>query len=172
MDNSDARQIGLSKSQTVQLGMRETAALAQLGRRRRTFVRPVSIAVVLAAMGYLVFAGLSSATVYYVTVSEFQAQSAVAGTGATGAATKPVRVSGYVVPGSIVRDGALLRFVMADGGGSLPVSYRGVVPDIFGAEIQVVVEGRPDGAGGFLATTLLAKCPSKFEAGPSRGLVA
>ncbi len=132
--------------------------------RRGLPVRTVSVAVVVAALGYLVATGLSTATVYYVTVGEF-----LAGSGAAGASHKPVRVSGHVVAGSIERQGPVLRFVMADASGSLPVEYRGVVPDIFGNDIQVVVEGRPDGAGGFRAKTLLAKCPSKFEASPRQG---
>jgi cytochrome c-type biogenesis protein CcmE len=52
---------------------------------------------------------------------------------------------------------------MADDGGSLPVVYKGMIPDIFGPGIQVVVEGRyVDGT--FQATSLLAKCPSKYTA--------
>lgn len=121
----------------------------------------VSGAVVLLAIGYLVLTGLSTATVYYVTVSEFQAQGAADG--------RPVRVSGEVVPGSIVRAGATVRFAVADGGGRLPVVYTGVVPDIFGENIQVVVEGRAGADGAFQATSVLAKCPSKFEAAAPAG---
>ena len=54
-----------------------------------------------------------------------------------------------------------VRFIMADEGGSIPVVYRGLVPDIFGPNIQVVVEGKYTN-GVFQASTLLAKCPSKF----------
>ncbi len=53
---------------------------------------------------------------------------------------------------------------MADEGGALPVTYRGAVPDIFGPDIEVVVEGKWTPGGVFVADTLLAKCPSKFEA--------
>ena len=117
----------------------------------------VAGAIVLLAIGYLVFTGLSSASVYYLTVSELKAQGAPEG--------RSVRVSGDVVPGSIVREGSTVRFAIADAGGSLPVVYQGVVPDIFGDTIQVVVEGRTGADGAFQATTLLAKCPSKFETG-------
>ena len=118
-------------------------------------------AIVLVAIGYLVLTGLGTATVYYLTVSEFQAQGTAAGS--------PVRVSGDVMPGSIIRDGAALRFTVADDSGSLPVVYEGVVPDIFGENVQVVVEGRPGADGAFQATTLLAKCPSKFETAAAPG---
>jgi cytochrome c-type biogenesis protein CcmE len=66
---------------------------------------------------------------------------------------------------TIVRDDASSRisFVINDGKATLPVTYSGVVPDIFRAGIQVVVEGKYSGKGAFQATTLLAKCPSKFQ---------
>ena len=122
----------------------------------------VAGAIVLVAIGYLVLTGLSSASVYYLTVGELQGQAAGSATGGIG--TRPVRVSGDVVPGSIARDGSTVRFAIADGGGSLPVIYSGVIPDIFGDNMQVVVEGRTGPDGTFQATNLFAKCPSKFEA--------
>ena len=119
-------------------------------------------AIALVAIGYLVMTGLSSASVYYLTVGELQAQGS--GSAAGGSVTRPVRVSGDVVPGSIERAGSTVRFAITDGGGSLPVTYSGVIPDIFGDDMQVVVEGRTGPDGTFQATNLFAKCPSKFEA--------
>jgi cytochrome c-type biogenesis protein CcmE len=77
-----------------------------------------------------------------------------------------VRVAGVVEAGSIVHDDTkqLVTFVIDDGKQRLPVAYSGVVPDIFRPGIQVVVEGHYSGQGAFQAQTLLAKCPSKFEA--------
>ena len=117
--------------------------------------------VILAAVGYLVFSGLRT-NVYYQTVGELQASAAQ---GAPGAAGRQVRVAGTVAEGSVVREeaGSLVRFTMADAGGSMPVTYKGAVPDIFGPGIEVVVEGKYDPNGVFVADTLLAKCPSKFE---------
>ena len=119
-------------------------------------------AIVLVAIGYLVMTGLSSASVYYLTVGELQAQGG--GSAAGGPLARPVRVSGDVVPGSIELAGSTVRFAITDGGGSLPVVYSGVIPDIFGDDMQVVVEGRSGPDGTFQATNLFAKCPSKFEA--------
>jgi cytochrome c-type biogenesis protein CcmE len=118
----------------------------------------VAGAVLVLAIGQLVATNLGSATVYYLTVGELTAQGNPPG--------RIVRVSGDVAAGSIARDGAAVRFTIADPGGSLPVVYRGVVPDIFGDGVQVVVEGLPDAGGVFQASTLLAKCPSRFEAEP------
>ena len=47
-------------------------------------------------------------------------------------------------------------------GAVLPVRYRGVIPDTFMENSEVVVEGALDGQV-FAAHTLLAKCPSKYE---------
>lgn len=117
--------------------------------------------IVILAFAYLIVTGLNLGTAYYLTVGELRTSGPTHG---------PVRVSGDVVPGSIARDGSQVRFEIADATGSLPVTYSGVVPDIFGPNIQVVVEGRPDAAGTFQATTLLAKCPSKFQDKASSGV--
>jgi cytochrome c-type biogenesis protein CcmE len=106
----------------------------------------------------LVARNQSGGMVYYLTVTELLERQERPG--------KDFRVSGTVEQGSIVRSptGIDVRFRMTDGESTLPVSYHGVVPDAFVDEAAVVVEGtlQPDGA--FVAHTLLAKCPSKYEA--------
>lgn len=138
----------------------KTAKAEKTGRSRRKL--PLSFviggAAILAAIIYLVYANTQANAVYYMTVSELKN----CGT----CTTQSVRVAGYVQAGSIVQSNATqqIRFVIADGGQTLPVVYSGVVPDIFRAGIQVVVEGHYTGQGAFQAQTLLAKCPSKFQA--------
>jgi cytochrome c-type biogenesis protein CcmE len=44
------------------------------------------------------------------------------------------------------------------------VVYRGLAPDTFTDDVDVVVEGRLGRDGTFEATTLLAKCGSRYEA--------
>lgn len=113
--------------------------------------------VLVSALGYLVYSGLRT-NVYYQTVAELRAQG-------ESAAGRQVRVAGNVAPDSIVRQdaGSTVRFVLADAGGTLPVTYKGAIPDIFQPGIEVVVEGKYRAGGEFEATTLLAKCPSKFD---------
>jgi cytochrome c-type biogenesis protein CcmE len=121
----------------------------------------IAALVVVAAIGYLIYTGFQSTSVYYLTVSELKARSVAP----VGLSLGDVRVAGIVQEGSVQRSASdsTVRFVVADDGGSLPVVYKGMVPDIFGPGIQVVVEGRyVDGT--FQATNLLAKCPSKFTA--------
>jgi cytochrome c-type biogenesis protein CcmE len=71
-----------------------------------------------------------------------------------------------VVKGSITRDVATqtITFRATDGTAVFPVVYRGLAPDTFTDEADVVVEGRLDRNGTFHATTLLAKCGSRYEA--------
>ncbi len=79
-----------------------------------------------------------------------------------------VKMEARVVPGSVKRDPANRRidFVVTDGARTIPVTYRGLAPDTFTdqQEIEVVVEGRLSRDGVFHATTLLAKCGSRYEA--------
>ncbi len=127
-------------------------------RRRRKLPLSFLLAgvVILGAVAYLIYANTQSNAAYDLTVSQlFQCKSCLA---------QDVRVEGTVLKGSIQNKSATqqLSFVISDGSKSLPVVYTGVVPDIFSAGIQVVVEGRYSGQGAFQATTLLTKCPSKF----------
>lgn len=111
---------------------------------------------VLGAVAYMVMASLPQGTVYYQTVRELLQKPSDG---------KPVRVAGSVAEGSIKRDAAVSRvtFDVQDGTDSMAVAYSGVVPDIFGPKIDVVIEGQRDASGVFQAQTLLAKCPSRFQ---------
>lgn len=111
--------------------------------------------VVAACTGYLVYSATQGSAEYYQTITEARAAHA----------TGDVRVLGTVEPGVERLDGGQeVRFVASDGSATMPVEYRGAVPDIFRPGIQVVVEGRTGGDGVFHARTLLAKCPSRFTA--------
>ena len=127
-------------------------------RRHKPVLFAAGVAIFIAALAYLVYGGIQQGAAYWVTVGELRQR-----TGAD-AGTR-VRLGGTVAPGSVVWDDSHqhLRFVVTDGAASVPVRYTGVVPDIFGESRQVVVEGAlgPDGA--FAATTLLAKCPTKYN---------
>lgn len=118
-------------------------------------------ALVLIALGYLVFTAFSSASAYYLTVGELKAQErAMLG--------QAVRLNGVVAPGSIVKSasGMDIQFVVADhvkSTDTYSVTFRGIPPDLFQDGVDVVAEGqlRPDGT--FHATSLLTRCASKYE---------
>jgi cytochrome c-type biogenesis protein CcmE len=115
--------------------------------------------VILAGLVYLAVTVTRASAVYYLTVPELYARGA-------GATQRSVRVSGVVDAGSIQRDPAsfVTRFTASDSGGTLPVVYKGPVPDIFQPGIQVVVEGKLGTDGVFHADNLLTKCPAHFQA--------
>jgi cytochrome c-type biogenesis protein CcmE len=75
-------------------------------------------------------------------------------------------MTGKVVKGSIQRDGAGIAFRVVDRDGkgeSLPVTYRGTVPDPFRGGREIVLTGAIQN-GVFVGEpeTLITKCPSKF----------
>src|ERR1700747_2589139 len=67
-----------------------------------------------------------------------------------------IRLGGMVKDGSIERGSDLrVRFAVTDGKTEIPVSYQGVLPDLFREGQGVVAEGVIDGGGTFAADTIL-----------------
>ncbi|HEU4530317.1 MAG TPA: cytochrome c maturation protein CcmE [Steroidobacteraceae bacterium] len=69
------------------------------------------------------------------------------------------RIGGMVTEGSVKREpGSLeVRFVVTDFQHSVPVSYTGVLPDLFREGQGIVAHGKLDGSGMFVADEVLAK---------------
>jgi cytochrome c-type biogenesis protein CcmE len=113
---------------------------------------------VTAAVALLAMAGVREGWVYYLPVDEFT----------TGADyhTQRVRLHGVVATENLeVNEGLLLAsFDLLGEQSRVRVSYSGVIPDMFQADREVVVEGRLDGDV-FHADTLMTKCASKYESG-------
>ena len=67
------------------------------------------------------------------------------------------RIGGMVEKGSVKRDGVEVRFVVTDTAKTIPVVYRGPLPDLFREGKGVVAQGvlNPDGV--FQAREVLAK---------------
>jgi cytochrome c-type biogenesis protein CcmE len=60
--------------------------------------------------------------------------------------------------GSLKRgDDLAVSFRVSDGGATLPVTYQGILPDLFREGQGVVAEGALDASGVFKADTVLAK---------------
>jgi len=121
---------------------------------------------VLGSAGYLMASSIRETAVYYLTPGELSAKTIADPTFfETG-----VKVGARVVPGSIKREagGRQVAFVMTDGAKNYNVVYRGITPDTFTDGVDVVVEGRLGRDGTFRATTLLAKCASRYENAPEK----
>jgi len=68
------------------------------------------------------------------------------------------RLGGLVADGSIVRgQGKTVSFTVTDTVGTLPVTYVGILPDLFREGQGVIAEGVLDAGGNFKADTVLAK---------------
>lgn len=124
--------------------------------RRRITIFAV-FAVVIGVIGWLLVSGFDDTMVYYITVSELKVQ----GVKAEG---KGLRVSGKVVPGTVERsaDGLELKFTLDELGETMPVAYRGIVPDTFKEDAGVLLEGKVVN-GEFQAAQIFTKCASKYE---------
>jgi cytochrome c-type biogenesis protein CcmE len=121
---------------------------------------------VLATAGYLMASSISETGMYYLTPTELATKLAAdSGLHAVG-----VKLGARVVPGSIKREagGREYAFVVTDGAREVNVVYRGIAPDTFTDGVDVVVEGRMGQDGTFRATTLLAKCASRYENAPEK----
>ncbi len=121
-------------------------------------------ALVVGTVGYLMASGIKDTGVYFLTPTELASRI----TADPSFYNVGVKMGARVVHGSIQRDVAsqTISFKVTDGTQNYPVIYRGLAPDTFTDDVDVVVEGRlmPDGT--FHATTLLAKCGSKYESVP------
>ncbi len=73
--------------------------------------------------------------------------------------TRAFRVGGLVVKGSVVRasDTLNVQFVLTDNTESMPVSYSGILPDLFREGQGIVAMGTMNVAGQFVASEVLAK---------------
>ena len=108
-----------------------------------------SLAVLALALG-LVLNGLRDSIVFFSTPSMAAEKHIPTG--------KRFRLGGLVQPGSLLRgDNLAVTFEVADGSAKLPVSYKGILPDLFREGQGVVAEGALDSAGVFKADTVLAK---------------
>ena len=70
------------------------------------------------------------------------------------------RIGGIVKEGSVQRDGVNVRFVVTDTAHDIPVTYTGILPDLFREGKGVVAQGKLDDAGttpSFKASEVLAK---------------
>jgi len=77
---------------------------------------------------------------------------------------EPFRLGGMVTEGTVQRaPGSLeVRFVVTDFAHDVPVSYSGVLPDLFREGAGVVAQGRLRSDGTFLADEVLAKHDEKY----------
>jgi len=113
--------------------------------------RLAAIALGVVALGIaaaLVLRALDKSLVFFFTPSQIAANEAPQG--------RLFRIGGMVEKGSVKRDGVEVRFVVTDTAKSIPVTYRGALPDLFREGQGIIARGKLDG-GQFVAEEVLAK---------------
>ena len=108
----------------------------------------------LAALGgaaAFVLNAFQSNLVFFYSPSQVAAHEAPAG--------KPFRIGGLVQAGSLQReaDGVTVRFAVTDTANTIPVAYKGILPDLFKEGKGVVAQGEIGADGVFRAKEVLAK---------------
>lgn len=124
-------------------------------KHQRLILAVVALAALVAA-GLIAASALRQEASYFYTPTTLKKNQIAAG--------KAIRLGGMVQPGSIKRgvDGVSVHFVVQDRDNSLPVSYRGITPDLFVEGSGVVADGRLDSKGSFVADSLLAKHDERY----------
>lgn len=120
--------------------------------RRKRLLLLLAAGALLVVGGVFVKQAFRSNLMFYVTPSDLAAGDA--------RAKETLRVGGLVQPGSLQRAaaGSLdVRFTLVDGKSRVPVTYRGVLPDLFAEGKGAIAQGKLDASGTLVATEVLAK---------------
>ena len=122
-------------------------------QRRLTLIGLAGLVLVVA--GGLVLYALSDRIVFFKAPSDIVAEAPAPG--------QRLRLGGLVADGSLVKgDDGAVSFTVTDGKASVPVSYHGLLPDLFREGQGVVAEGSVGTDGIFAADTVLAKHDERY----------
>ncbi len=115
--------------------------------------------IIVAALVFLGFKGFQEGKTYYKTIEELADMG-------EDARDKRLRVAGIVTAGSIQRADGEVTFQIEQNDLTLDVRYTGSspLPDTFKDGAEALCNGHDTADGTFEATTVLAKCASKYEA--------
>ena len=118
-------------------------------KQRRGVLIGTCLMVLGAALGLVLYA-MRDSIVFFYSPSEVAEMKVAPG--------QRFRLGGLVETGSVVRDeGTTVRFVVTDKSRNLPVTFTGLLPDLFREGQGVVAEGTLTADGVFHADNVLAK---------------
>jgi len=119
--------------------------------KSQRLVLAVLALVALGGAGVLAASALGDTSTYFYAPSDLASERPAAG--------RSIRLGGLVKEGSVSRsaDGLTMRFTVTDMAHETPVSYTGLVPDLFREKQGVVATGSFGPDGRFQAKELLAK---------------
>jgi cytochrome c-type biogenesis protein CcmE len=127
-------------------------------RKNQRLVLVLAAAAAIVAAALLAMSALKDQAAYFYTPGDVARQGVPSG--------RAVRIGGMVRAGSIHRapDGVTIDFLVGDETvHTIPVRYRGIVPDLFKEKSGVVAEGRFEPAGTFVASEILAKHDENYR---------
>jgi len=117
--------------------------------RHQRFLLITAAVAALAIAGMFVLNAFQSNLVFFFTPSQVSQGEAPQG--------RAFRVGGMVKEGSLKRDGENVQFVVTDFAHDVPVSYKGLLPDLFKEGKGVVAQGKLSDDKQFTASEVLAK---------------
>ena len=124
-------------------------------RKQRRLSLIAAAALVLAIAAALVLTALRDTIVFFNSPTDITEKHIGPGT--------RIRLGGLVGNGSLKRgDDLNVRFDVTDGNKTVPVAYRGILPDLLREGQGVVAEGALDAAGVLIADTVLAKHDERY----------
>jgi cytochrome c-type biogenesis protein CcmE len=126
-------------------------------KRRRLYFVLVGMLALSLATGLFLYAARGAA-VYFCTPTNLQAKDK----GCDLTAGRRIRIGGLVEEGSVMKAGATVNFRVTDLTAAVPVTYTGILPDLFREGQGVVAEGRIEPDGVFHAAEILAKHDEKY----------
>ena len=117
--------------------------------RHKRFALIIGALAVIGAAAALILNAFEENLVFFFTPSQVAAGEAPK--------NRAFRIGGMVKEGSVQRDGVDVRFVVTDTANDVPVSYTGILPDLFREGKGVVAQGKLGPDGVFRASEILAK---------------
>lgn len=130
--------------------------MSPIKAKHQRLVLVVIALVAIVAAGVLAAWALRNQASYFYLPADIAAKPPEAG--------RAVRLGGMVEAGSVktAPDGVTIHFIVGDGKARVPVTFRGIVPDLFKEGSGVVAEGRMEPGGTFVADNLLAKHDERY----------
>ena len=119
-------------------------------RQKRFVFIAVALAGVALAVGLVLYALRGNVNLYFTPTQVFNKEVPQG---------RSFRIGGLVEEGSVKRekDGLTVNFVITDTHKSIPVVYKGILPDLFKEGKSVVAQGKLNAEGRFVADNVLAK---------------
>jgi len=123
-------------------------------KQKRLSLIAAAGAILAVALGLILYA-LNDKIVFFYSPSDLAQQSIASG--------KRVRIGGLVENGSVRKSNDMVvEFRITDTTNTLPVRYKGTLPDLFREGQGVVAEGIYQGQDGLIADTVLAKHDERY----------